>query len=240
MQDPSYNSSEIYQLIGKIYELDSIERLAKSPDAAIAHQELLPTLQQHIEIAQQNHDRYTQLQSHLTQIQQILPYLNIISLAADGTIVHLAATAQSLLYKYFAQTLHPGSPLPLSIRQWLQSQQSKAIVPFSFLSQNHCLVIHLLPSNVAPRLVLSEQPALHLTPQSFEQIGLTPRESEILFYVAQGRENQTIGETLNIHPTTVKTHLSHITAKLSVDHRLAAVTVALKQIGIETFQLMQP
>jgi DNA-binding NarL/FixJ family response regulator len=84
-----------------------------------------------------------------------------------------------------------------------------------------------------PPIQPQRPPALHLNPKSFEPIGLTPRESEILFYVAQGHENPAIGKTLNIHSTTVKTHVSNITKKLGATSRLAAVTIALKRIGLE-------
>jgi DNA-binding NarL/FixJ family response regulator len=56
---------------------------------------------------------------------------------------------------------------------------------------------------------------------------LSPRESEVLMLVAEGRPNKEIARTLYISETTVKSHLAHIFTKLGVDDRTAAVTVAL-------------
>jgi DNA-binding NarL/FixJ family response regulator len=56
---------------------------------------------------------------------------------------------------------------------------------------------------------------------------LTTREIEILEQVARGRSNREIGAALFISEATVKTHLLHIFAKLAVQDRTEAVTVAL-------------
>lgn len=58
---------------------------------------------------------------------------------------------------------------------------------------------------------------------------LTPREREVLTQVAHGHTNAETAHSLNISETTVKTHLVRIFAKLGVDDRTAAVTVALEQ-----------
>lgn len=51
---------------------------------------------------------------------------------------------------------------------------------------------------------------------------LTRREREVLACVAQGISNCEIGQKLCISEQTVKTHLTHIFAKLAVKNRLAA------------------
>jgi DNA-binding NarL/FixJ family response regulator len=58
---------------------------------------------------------------------------------------------------------------------------------------------------------------------------LTPREVEVLGAVAQGLTNADIGRRLFIGEATVKTHLLRTFAKLGVDDRTAAVTVAMQR-----------
>lgn len=58
---------------------------------------------------------------------------------------------------------------------------------------------------------------------------LTPRELEVLAGVARGGSNAQIGAQLFITEATVKTHLLRIFAKLDVDDRTRAVTVALER-----------
>jgi DNA-binding NarL/FixJ family response regulator len=58
---------------------------------------------------------------------------------------------------------------------------------------------------------------------------LTPRELQVLTEVATGRSNAEIGQVLSIGEATVKTHLLRVFAKLAVDDRTAAVTVAMQR-----------
>lgn len=58
---------------------------------------------------------------------------------------------------------------------------------------------------------------------------LTPRETEVLGLVARGLSNAAIGRELFVTEATVKTHLLRVFAKLGVDDRTRAVTVALER-----------
>ncbi len=62
---------------------------------------------------------------------------------------------------------------------------------------------------------------------------LSPREIEILRFVATGASNREIAESLVISEGTVKNHLSSILSKLSVRDRMQAVLKA-KELGIIT------
>ncbi|MFB9780351.1 response regulator [Rhodococcus baikonurensis] len=87
--------------------------------------------------------------------------------------------------------------------------------------------------SVAGRSVLSPTVASRLVQQMQRpQEALTARESELLSLLAEGMTNRELGKALFISEATVKTHLGHIYAKLGVDTRSAAVSVALRRDGI--------
>jgi DNA-binding NarL/FixJ family response regulator len=58
---------------------------------------------------------------------------------------------------------------------------------------------------------------------------LSAREIEVLGAVARGLSNREVARELHVSEATVKTHLLHVFAKLGVDDRTAAVTVALER-----------
>jgi len=55
---------------------------------------------------------------------------------------------------------------------------------------------------------------------------LTPRETEVLSWLAKGKTNRDIGDILGMSPRTVNKHLEHIYEKLGVETRTAAVAAA--------------
>jgi DNA-binding NarL/FixJ family response regulator len=59
-------------------------------------------------------------------------------------------------------------------------------------------------------------------------LSLTPREAEVLLWVAQGKSNAEIGVILGMAEKTVKVHLGHIFEKLGTDNRNAAGVQALE------------
>jgi DNA-binding NarL/FixJ family response regulator len=58
---------------------------------------------------------------------------------------------------------------------------------------------------------------------------LTPRETQVMALVAEGRRNKEIAAQLGISEETVQVHLKNIFAKLKVGERTAAVNVALRR-----------
>jgi DNA-binding NarL/FixJ family response regulator len=56
---------------------------------------------------------------------------------------------------------------------------------------------------------------------------LTPREHEVLTYLAKGKSGDVIAEELSITPLTVRTHIRNLMSKLGVHSRLEAVSYAV-------------
>ena len=75
------------------------------------------------------------------------------------------------------------------------------------------------------------RPAEPAAPEQLEPLGLTPREAEVLFWVAQGKTNPEIGTITGVQLTTVKKHLESIYTKLGVENRTTAAALALEKMG---------
>jgi DNA-binding response OmpR family regulator/DNA-binding CsgD family transcriptional regulator len=78
---------------------------------------------------------------------------------------------------------------------------------------------------------LEETPATP-TPAMLEPLGLTPREAEILFWVAHGKTNAEIGIILGMASNTVKKHVYNVLPKLGLETRIAAALRAMEVLGL--------
>jgi DNA-binding CsgD family transcriptional regulator len=88
------------------------------------------------------------------------------------------------------------------------------------------LVVRLLADRERAVLLLEERRTAP-DPGPLESLGLTPREAEVLAWVAQGKTNTEIAAILGTRPRTVHKHLDHISAKLGVENRTTAAARAL-------------
>ena len=64
-----------------------------------------------------------------------------------------------------------------------------------------------------------------------QKLGLTPREAEVLCWVAQGKTNAEIGMILELSIGTVKKHMEHILPKIGVENRSAAALRAIEMLS---------
>jgi DNA-binding NarL/FixJ family response regulator len=76
----------------------------------------------------------------------------------------------------------------------------------------------LMPHEVAQRLS-----------EYFPQVALTPREVEVLGFVARGLANKEIAEKLGTASGTIKMHIQNILEKLGAADRTHAVTIAIQR-----------
>lgn len=58
------------------------------------------------------------------------------------------------------------------------------------------------------------------------ELGLTGRESEVLSWISKGKTNRDIAQILGLSPRTIDKHLEQIYAKLGVENRTAAASIA--------------
>jgi DNA-binding NarL/FixJ family response regulator len=71
----------------------------------------------------------------------------------------------------------------------------------------------------------------HAAPSRLATAALTPRETEVLSWIAKGKTNRDVGEILGLSPRTVNKHLEHVFEKLGVETRAAAAALASRELG---------
>jgi DNA-binding CsgD family transcriptional regulator len=129
----------------------------------------------------------------------------LIVLAADGCIEFASPPARRLIREHFG--LSPEGELPPALAKWLESGS-----------------LTLTRRLADRRLTVDRSGDMLLLEELRDGLGLTPRERQILAWVARGKTNPEIAEILWIAPTTVRRHLENIYAKLGVRTRTAAAT----------------
>jgi DNA-binding CsgD family transcriptional regulator len=141
----------------------------------------------------------------------------LVLLASDGRIDFATPSALRLIREHFG--VAPGHELPPALAKWAESG-SPTVAP-------RVAGCSLTVDRFGDTVLLEE---LH------DELGLTPREREILAWVARGKTNPEIAETLWIAPTTVRRHLEHIYSKLGVHTRTAAAARLLGILNAEDRQ----
>ena len=89
-------------------------------------------------------------------------------------------------------------------------------------------VIRAIRTAAAGRRVIPPQVASRLA-EFTPRVDLTAREVEVLRLAAKGLRNRAIAQAIGRTEETVKVHLKHVMAKLGVDDRTEAVTLALQR-----------
>ena len=89
-------------------------------------------------------------------------------------------------------------------------------------------VLDAVESRLIRQTQFQSVPADYSSTLPLEGLGLSPREAEVLLWVAQGKSNNEVGTILGNAEKTVKIHLGRIFEKLGVDNRYAATLRALE------------
>lgn len=66
-----------------------------------------------------------------------------------------------------------------------------------------------------------------------EELNLTQREGEVLYWLSQGKTNRDIAEILDLSARTVNKHLELIFQKLGVDNRTSAAVLADRSLSMQ-------
>lgn len=138
----------------------------------------------------------------------------VLLLDAANRIVFSSRLAQNLLYKHFPDRAVDALPAALGA-------EGSPLRMRRFREQNRKDL----------ELIVLEEAAPAPGPGVLRSLGLSPREAEVLFWVAEGKGNADISVILGTSPRTIEKHVEHILSKLGVESRLAAMRTALEVLN---------
>jgi DNA-binding CsgD family transcriptional regulator len=201
---------------------------------------ILNLLRPHLFQAYTNLQKYQQLNKKRTQLQQSLDCLGTIRLDCELKIKSIAPQAVIWLAIYFEPATH-HYPLPKHLQSWIKYQIDRlnqssdffnVCLPLRIQRDTRELTVRLIvePNRSGYLLLLEEQ--IQFPFRSLSLLELSPRETEVLVLVIQGKNNQEIATQLNVNIGTVRKHLEHIYSRWEVKSRTEAVAQALTKLGL--------
>jgi len=201
---------------------------------------ILNLLRPHLFQAYCNAQHCQQLRQDLSQLQQSLNHLGLVILDTEGRVQFVTPQAVVLLKNYFSEPT--GSlELPDHLCAWIKHQVTcltknpdlpKACLPLRIQQAGKQLVIRLIVEQPGDRylLLLDEQTSSLLN--LLKLLGLSLRETEVLFWVMQGKDNKAIAAQLSVGKSTVRKHLESIYCKLGIQSRTEAIAQTLEKLGL--------
>jgi len=144
----------------------------------------------------------------------------VVVLARDGTLLFATRLAHDLLAKF---SLTPAA-LTRALRFTLAAREPDApagvlhVRRFTESDRDDLLMLALEEEHAPPG------PAALLT------LGLTPRQAEVAYWVAQGKTNPEIAIILGASPRTIDKHMERILARLGVENRASLIVATAERL----------
>lgn len=159
---------------------------------------------------------------------------HLFTVTTEGALQWATPQTYALLAKARADEAWQSNHLKPQLSRWL-SHQPKLNQQLKLSNLEYPLAVRLISQHddneVLLKLVDGEKPEGSSVLK--DQLGLTGRESEVLFWVANGKTSKETGEILSMSPRTVDKHMEQVFIKLGVENRTAAAGVALRLLGSE-------
>lgn len=231
---------ELYRPLGIEYQMCTALPLADHSFVVFAHslsdRDYTDTEKQLCKLAMpyiKNRLALVKQQMEIKQLETLLDNIGSISgkaivlLTKVGEPVWLNAECAELFALYFEKKNQKR--LPEKIRQWLEDNNkanSKQSIKMEIKNNSSILSIRFIPSVTIDKegvLLLEEQiNSINILATRFD---LSRRETEVLEWVAKGKNNSEIATVLDIRVGTIKKHLEKIYKKLGVKNRTAAASL---------------
>ena len=189
--------------------------------------EVLARVETHLEIRrlrlrlqQRNHELLREVRRRREAERQLEHSLDqaVILIGENGSLQFATKRAWDLIARFF-----PGGPLaglPAPLQEWLEKNNADT---HQFTFPMGVLHVKRFSNASGTGGVLKLEEHLNVpSSRQLQSLGLTPKEAEVLYWMAQGKTSPEIATILNSALNTVKKHAQRIYQKLGVENRTAA------------------
>ena len=166
---------------------------------------------------QQGVDSYKALQPEIVLMDMQMPHKN--GLEASKEILQHDPKARIVILSVDLTEADLMSAVDMSVKGYLLKTSSGDAL-------NQALKLVLAGESVFPSDALIKGMSNR---QEAQEVGLTPREEEILRYIAKGLSNKCIARELDVTEGTVKVHIKAILKKLDMGNRTQAAIYAYER-----------
>lgn len=175
-------------------------------------QEVLARVQTHLELLTLRRNLEDELALRIDAENQLARSLDraVVVTDRDGDVLFTTRLAESLLHRH-CEDYHTAGRLPASLQR-VDSPLSLRRFTEPGRDDLSCFVL--------------EEKAPSPNPSALLKLGLTSREAEVLFWVAQGKSNPDIATILGAGVRTIHKHVENIFRKLGCETRAAAAVTA--------------
>lgn len=195
---------------------------------------ILATLQPHLTQAYRNVIDRTTLHTRAEITERALEILGggVVTVNDSLDIVSVSDLADQSIKDFFPAHPVDGKRLPATIEDWLNGNRQKGTATPMRLETD--------AGRLTLRLWDDEQDGLHMivlerfTPEQsshpLRDLGLTTREADVLYWVAQGKSNPEIAIIHGLSVQTIKKQVETVLKKLRVGNRTAAAVKAFEHL----------
>lgn len=151
----------------------------------------------------------------------------------DWRIVWQTPLARQWMQNYFSlRGDADGAATPEALVTWLNANAAGAQAPLILTQGASRLTFTIADQSGREQwmIVLREESDAAQINALMALFKLTQREAEVLNWVIKGKTNKDIGDILGTSPRTVNKHLEHVFAKLNVETRTAAASLAMTRL----------
>lgn len=162
----------------------------------------------------------------------------LIVLTRSGKPILMTELAQKLLEKYFPTRTSFGGELPEPLIRWIEENRKGSTPgslpprPISVELDDATLRISLRTDTLTGEVTLQLEETQHPGPSMLEELGLTARQAEILYWICKGKGDETIAQLTGISRRTVEKHAENIFQRLGVESRTAAAAAAAERLSL--------